>query len=170
MDHPSFFHSSCSTRAGAGFPPDNEPSSLSGSAGTVSALLGELVLFLNDGTPQNNKPVPSSIDDIRRNSHRTSGNSPPPKTKKASNPCKQSEAMIKISKLVELPIVCGALLKGPKLPLRAFSFLSLQKADTIIVKQMKRKISPPFLRKARVGQIPEYFIGGSILLSKGGSL
>ncbi len=35
---------------------------------------------------------------------------------------------------------------------------------------MKRKISPPFLRRARVDQIPGHFIGGSILLSKGGSV
>jgi hypothetical protein len=59
--------------------------------------------------------------------------------------------MIKINKLVELPIVCGALLKGPKLPLRAFSLLSLQKANTIIVKGMERKISPSSLRRARGG-------------------
>jgi hypothetical protein len=45
----------------------------------------------------------------------------------ASNPCKQSEAMIKISKLVELPIVCEALLQSPKLPLRAFPFYPLKK-------------------------------------------
>jgi hypothetical protein len=59
--------------------------------------------------------------------------------------------MIKISKLIELPIVCGALLKGPKLPLRAFSFLSPQKAITIIVKGMERKFSPPEKSGAKGG-------------------
>jgi hypothetical protein len=81
MDHPSFFHSLCSIRADGGFLPDGEPSSLSGSAGTVSALPGELDLFLNDGTPQNNKLVPSSIADRRRNSPYTSGNKPQPEAK-----------------------------------------------------------------------------------------
>jgi hypothetical protein len=80
-DHPSFFHSLCSTRADGGFLPDGEPSSLSGSAGTVSALPGELDLFLNDGTPQNNKPGLSSIVDIRRNSPYTSRNKPQPEAK-----------------------------------------------------------------------------------------
>jgi hypothetical protein len=81
MDHPSFFHSFCSTRGDGGFLPGGEPSSLSGSAGTVSALPGELDLFLNDGTPRNNKLVPSSIADTRRNSPYTSRNKPQPETK-----------------------------------------------------------------------------------------
>ena len=144
MDHPSFFHSFCSTRADDGFLPDGEPSSLSGSAGTFSALSGGLVLSLNDGTPPNNRPGLSSIADRHRTSPYTNGNKPQPKTKMASDPCKQSEAMIKISKLFELPIVCEALLQSPKLPLRAFPFLSLQKAHITIVKGMKRKISPSF--------------------------
>ncbi len=78
--------------------------------------------------------------------------------------------MIKISKLVELPIVCGALLQSPKLPLRAFPFLSLQKANRIIVKGMKRKISPSSPEGQGWVKNPEHFIGGSILLSKGGSV
>ncbi len=82
MDHPSFFHSVCSTRADGGFRLAGEPSSLSGSAGNVFALPGELGASLNDGTPQNNKPAPSSIADIRRTSPHTSGNKPRPKTKK----------------------------------------------------------------------------------------
>jgi hypothetical protein len=60
----------------------------------------------------------------------------------ASDPCKQSEAMVKITNFVELLIVCRALHVSPKLPLRAFLFLSLHKANTIIVKGMKRKIRP----------------------------
>jgi len=151
IDQPSFFHSSCSTRGGDGFLPGSVPSSLSGSAGTVSALPGELDLSLNDDTPQNNKPALSSIADIRRNSPYTTGNKPQPKTKMASDPCKQSEAMIKINKLFELPIVCEALLQSPKFPLRASPFLSLQKAHITIVKGMKRKISPSLLRRARGG-------------------
>jgi len=143
MDQPSFFHASHSTRGGDGFLLGGVPSSLSGSAGTVSALPGELDLSLNDDTPQNNKPALSSIADIRRTSPYTSGNKPPPKTKMASDPCKPSEAMIKISMLVELPTVCEALSQRPKWLLRAFPFLSLQKAHIIIVKGMRRKISPP---------------------------
>jgi hypothetical protein len=81
MDHPSFFHSLCSTRDDGGFLPAGEPSSLAGSAGTVSALPGELDLSLNDGTPRNNKLGPSSIVDIRRNSPYTSGNKPQPEAK-----------------------------------------------------------------------------------------
>jgi hypothetical protein len=59
--------------------------------------------------------------------------------------------MIKISKLVELPIACGALLQSPKSPLRAFSFVPLQKANTIIVKGMERKISPLKRKRPRGG-------------------
>jgi hypothetical protein len=57
--------------------------------------------------------------------------------------------MIEISKLVELPIVCGALLQSPKLPLRAFPSYPF-KNRIIIVKGMKRKISPS-LHRARGG-------------------
>jgi len=85
MDHPSFFHSLCSSRGDGGSPPAGEPSSLSRFAGNVVGLPGELGVFLNAGTPQNNKPALSSIADIHRNSPRNSGNTPQPKTKKASN-------------------------------------------------------------------------------------
>jgi len=81
MDHPSFFHSFCSTRGDGGSPLADGLSSLSGSVGTVFALSGELVLFSNDGTPQNNKPALSSIVDIRRNSPYTSDNRPQPGAK-----------------------------------------------------------------------------------------
>jgi hypothetical protein len=111
MDHPSFFHSFCSTRDAGGSLPDSEPSSLSGSAGTVSALPGELDLSLSDGTARNNKPGLSNTVDTRRNSSHTNGNKlrSGVKTKMASDPCKQSEAMVKIINFVELPIVCEAL-------------------------------------------------------------
>ena len=168
MDHPSFFHSVCSTRGAGGFLPDGEPSSLSRSVGNASVLPGELGSFPNDGTPRNNKPAPSSIADIRRNSPYTSGNTPLPKTKMASNSCKPSEAMVKIINFVELPIVCGALLQSPELLLRAFPFWSVQNLNRIILKGMKRKISPSSRRKAEVGPKLEDLIGGSIFLSKGG--
>jgi hypothetical protein len=84
-DHPSFFLSFCSTHGDGGFLPDGAPSSLSGSAGTVSALPGEPDVSLSGGTPQNNKLVPSSTADIHRNSSHTNGNKPQPKTKMASN-------------------------------------------------------------------------------------
>jgi hypothetical protein len=64
----------------------------------------------------------------------------------ASDPCKQSEAMVDLNYLVELPIVYGALLQSPKLPLRAFPLLSLQKPDMIIIKGVGRKISPSLSR------------------------
>ena len=81
MDHPSFFRSFHLIRADGGFLPGGEPSSLSESAGTVFVLLGELVLFLNAHTPQNNKPGLSSTVDIRRNSPYTSRNKPQPEAK-----------------------------------------------------------------------------------------
>jgi len=58
----------------------------------------------------------------------------------------------------------------PEVAASGFSFFIPSKADTIIVKGMKRKISPRSLWRAKEGQIPECFIGGSILLSKGGSI
>ena len=86
MDHPSFFHCFDLIRADGDSPLADVPSSLSGSAGNVFALPGELDLFLNYGTPHYNKPAPSSIADTRRTSHHTSGNTPPPKTKKGLRP------------------------------------------------------------------------------------
>jgi hypothetical protein len=80
-DHPSFFHSFDLTRAAGGSPLADEPSSLSGSAGNVFALPGELGSSLKYGIPHNNKPAPSSIADTRRTSNCTSGNKPPPKAK-----------------------------------------------------------------------------------------
>jgi hypothetical protein len=81
MNHPSFFHSFCSTRGGGGSPLAGEPSSLSAFAGNVFALPGELGLFLNDDTPQNNRPALSNIADIHRTFCHTSGNTPQPKAK-----------------------------------------------------------------------------------------
>jgi hypothetical protein len=63
--------------------------------------------------------------------------------------------MIKISNLVELPIAYGALLEGPKLPLRAFLLIPSKKADITIVQGMKRKISPSYLREKGGGKHPE---------------
>jgi hypothetical protein len=142
MDHPSFFLSFCSTHGDGGFLPDGAPSSLSGSAGTVSALPGEPDVSLSGGTPQNNRPAFSSTADIHRNSSHTNGNKPQPKTKMASNPCKQSEAMVKIINFVELPIVCEALHPKPEVAPSGFPFLSLYKAQMIIVKGVGAKISP----------------------------
>ena len=150
IDHPSFFHSLCSTRDDGGFLPDGEPSSLSRSVGTVFVLPGELGSFLSDGTPQNNKPGPSSTVGIHRNSSRTNGNKLRPKTKMASDSCKPSEAMIKISQLLELPIVCEALHSKPEVAPSGFPFLSLLKVHLIIVNGMRGKISPPS-RRATAG-------------------
>jgi hypothetical protein len=122
IDHPSFFHPLCSPHADDGFLPDGEPSSLSKSVGNASVLPGELGAFLNDDMPPNNRSGLSSTADRHKTSPYTNDSTPLSKTKMASDPCKQSEAMIKISKLVELPIVCEALLQSPKLPLRAFPF------------------------------------------------
>jgi len=144
MDHPSFFLSSCSTHGDGGSLPDGAPSSLSDSAGTVSALPGEPDVSLSGGTPQNPAcgGIPSSTPDIHRNSSRTNGNKPQPKTKMASNPCKQSEAMVKISNLFKLPIVCEAFHSKPEVAPSGFPFLSLYKAQMIIIKGMAEKISP----------------------------
>jgi hypothetical protein len=60
----------------------------------------------------------------------------------ASNPCKQSEAMVKIINFVELPIVCEALHSKPEVAPSGFPFLSLYKAQMIIVKGVGGKISP----------------------------
>jgi hypothetical protein len=54
--------------------------------------------------------------------------------------------MTKISNLRELPIVRGALPQSPKLPLRASLFYPFKKGIIIIVKGMKRKISPSSLK------------------------
>ena len=79
--------------------------------------------------------------------------------------------MVKISNLVGLPIVYGALLEGPKLPLRAFLLIPSKKADRTIVHGMKRKISPSYPREGK-GWVkhPEDFIGGSVLLNRGGAV
>jgi len=76
MDHPSFFHSFCSIRADGGSLPNSVPSSLSGSAGTVSVLHGEPGVSLNGGTPPNNRPGLSSTVDIRKNVPCTNDNKP----------------------------------------------------------------------------------------------
>jgi hypothetical protein len=79
--------------------------------------------------------------------------------------------MVNINYLVELLVVCRALPVSPKLPLRAFPFWSIQKPNRIIVKGMKRKISPSSLgRSKRWVKKPDHFVGGSILLSKGGAV
>jgi len=49
--------------------------------------------------------------------------------------------MIKMSQLFELPTLCGTLSQSPKLPLRAFPFFPYEKANTKIIKEMKRKIA-----------------------------
>ena len=150
MDHPSFFHSFCSTRDAGGSQPDSEPSSLWGSAGNAFALPGELCASLNGDTPLNNRPGLSSTVGIHRNSSHTNGNKPRPKTKMASDPCKPSEAMIKISKPFELPIVCEALHSKPEVAASGFPFLSLLKVHLIIVNGMRGKISP-LLGRAKTG-------------------
>jgi len=68
----------------------------------------------------------------------------------ASDPCKPSEAMIKISKLFELPIVCEALHSKPEVAPSGFPFPSLLKVHLIIVNGMRGKISPPS-RRATAG-------------------
>jgi hypothetical protein len=144
MDHPSFFHSFCSTRDAGGSPLADGPSSLSGSAGNAFVLPDEVAPFLNDGTPQNNKPGLSSTVDIQRNLSHTNGNKlrSGVKTKMASDPCKPSEAMVKISKLFELPIVCEALHSKPEVAASGFLFLSLLKVHMIIVNGVREKITP----------------------------
>jgi len=90
----------------------------------------------------------------------------------ASNPCKQSEAMAKISNLVELPIVClrSSLLK-PEVPPSGFSFLIPPKSPYHNCQRNEYK-NQPFFTSKRNGWVKnsEYFIGGSILVSKGGSI
>jgi hypothetical protein len=122
IDHPSFFHSVCSTRGAGGFLPDGEPSSLSRSVGNASVLPGELGAFLKDGTPRNNRPALSSIADISRTPFRTTGSTPLPKTKKASDPCIPSEAMVKINYLLELLDLQSSSCK-PGVAASGFSFL-----------------------------------------------
>jgi len=85
----------------------------------------------------------------------------------ASDPCKQPEAMVKISNLVGLPIVYGALLEGPKLPLRAFLLTPSKKADITIVQGMERKISSSYPREGK-GWVkhPEHFRGGAVQIER----
>ena len=159
MDHPSFLHSVGSTRDDAGSLPDSAPSSLSGSAGTVSVLPGEPGVSLNGGTLLNNKPGLSSTVDIHRNSSHTNGNKPRPQTKMASDPCNPSEAMVKISKLFELPIVCEALHSKPEVAASSFPFLSLPKVHLIIVNGMRPKISPLLGGQRRVNSLTTLSVG-----------
>jgi hypothetical protein len=67
MGHPSFFHCLDLTRGDDGSLHGDGPSSLSASVGTVFALPGESDIFLNGGTPLNNRFGPSSTADICRN-------------------------------------------------------------------------------------------------------
>ena len=64
-------------------------------------------------------------------------------------PCTQSEAVVKRMSCLGLPIVSGALFQSPKLPLRAFLFLSFQ-----LFGESTKK---PFLGRARCGQNGERF-------------
>jgi hypothetical protein len=77
--------------------------------------------------------------------------------------------MVKITSFVELPIVCEAHLQSPKLPLRAFPFYPFKKPIPSLLKELEKK-SALLCPEGKVGQISEHFIGGSILLSNGGSL
>jgi hypothetical protein len=90
--------------------------------------------------------------------------------KMASDPCKQSEAMIKIKYLVELPTVCGALPEGPKVHSSGFPFLPLQKRHHNNCQRNQKKNQPSLSPEGK-GWVkhPEQFIGGSILVSKAGS-
>jgi len=72
MDHPSFLLWLDLTRGDGGSLPGDGPSSLSVFAGTVFALPGEHILFLNGGIPPNNSSGLSSTADICRNSLHTS--------------------------------------------------------------------------------------------------
>jgi hypothetical protein len=81
MDQPSFFHSFDLIRADGGSPLAGEPSSLSGSAGNVFVLPGDLYGFLKYRTPHNSRPAPSSIADTRRTLNHTTDNKPQPTTK-----------------------------------------------------------------------------------------
>jgi len=60
--------------------------------------------------------------------------------------------MIKMSQLLELPTVCGALSQSPRLPLRAFPFFPYEKANTKIIREMKRKIALILSRGQRMDQ------------------
>lgn len=144
--HPSFFHSSRSNRGDDGSRPGDGLSCPSPSAGNASGPPGEPVGSPSVGRPPHNKPAPSSIADKRKTFYRTNDTPPRLKAKKmASDPCKPSEAMVKIDCVVGLPMVDGALLEGPKLLLRAFLFVPLRKADLLIIQGISRKITsfPP---------------------------
>ena len=146
MDHPSFFHSFCSTRGGDGSPLADEPSFLFGFVDNVFALPGEPGVSLNDCTPRNNRLALSSIADISRTPFRTTGSTPLPKTKKASDPCIPSEAMVKINYLLELLDLQSSSCK-PEVAASGFPFDPPKKVDTTIVQGMKRKISPSYPRR-----------------------
>jgi len=147
IDHPCFFHSFCSTRGGGDSLLADGPSSPSDSAGTFSGLPDELCASLTSGISHYNKLGPSSIADISRTPFRTTGSTPLPKTKKASDPCIPSEAMVKINYLLELLDLQSSSCK-PEVAASGFPFDPPKKVDTTIVQGMKRKISPsdPYIR------------------------
>ena len=150
--HPSFFHPSRSNRDVDGSRPGDGLSCPSPSAGNASGPPGEPVGSPTVGRPPHNKPAPSNIADKRKTFCRTNDTQPRLKAKKmASNPCKPSEAMVKRECVVGLPMVDGALLEGPKLPLRALLFLPLRKADPLIIQGISRKITsfPPHESKSQ---------------------
>jgi len=150
IDHPSFFHSVYSTRDDGGSLPDSVPSSLSRSAGTVSVLPGEPGVSPNDGTPQNNKLVPSSTVGIHRNSSHTKGNElrSGVKTKMAST-LQTVRGHGKYRSPIELPTVCRALHVARSCRFGLFLFGPFKNSTGLLLKGMKRKISPSYPRKGK---------------------
>lgn len=158
---PCFFHCGDLVRGDGGSPPGDGPSSPSWSAGTVSALPGGPFVSPGGGTPRNSKPGLSSTAGIRKNSPRTSGNEPRPEAKRPPTLQTVRSRDKKVSELSELPIFCGALLQGPKLPLRAFPLLILS-----IVRRINK--NPSARRRAKGGfRMVSSSIGGSFSVSAG---
>lgn len=144
MGHPSFFHCLDLTRGDDGSLHGDEPSSLSESVGTVFALPGESGVFLNVGTPLNNRSGPSSIADICRNLPHTNDTEYQLTKKMASNlPTVRSRDNNKTS-LLSFRLSAGLCIKARSCCFGLFFILS-------IVQGNNKKISPPFTRRARGG-------------------
>ena len=142
MGHPSFFHCLDLTRGDDGSLHGDERSSLSEFVGTVFALPGEPGLFLNVGTPQNNRSGPSSNADICRNLSHTNDTEYQLTKKMASNlPTVRSHDKDKLS-LLSFRLSAGLCIKARSCCFGLFFILS-------IVQENQQKNQPTFYPESK---------------------
>jgi len=142
MDHPSFFHCLDLTRGDDGSLNGDEPFSLSESVGTVFALPGESGVFLNGGTPLNNRSGPSSTADMCRNLPHTNDTEYQLTKKMTSNlPTVRSHDKSKVS-LLSFRLSAGLCIKARSCCFGLFFILS-------IVQENQQKNQPTFYLESK---------------------